>query len=187
MLFRSTLGESAILYAEVWSFEVGQVGQVWKALVYSVLFGVYTSSQVGQRLDRVRRHRFTLHSLGAFFYLYSELLIRWSMTGKFVPHQLAVQPHPDLPGVRVVGIRCLDGSTRALGCGESDREVIDACLGYEGGLWAEDIAELLGIDRAEAWAHLQALRVQGRCHRRGGGSQWMRGKAAPWGKAAGNA
>ena len=38
----------------------------------------------------------------------------------------------------------------------------------------------VGITRAEANAHLEALRVQGRCHRRGGGSQWMRGKAAPW-------
>ena len=93
---------------------------------------------------------------------------------------IIIQPHAD-GKTRVVGIRCLDGSIRALGCGESDREVIDACLGYEGGLWVEDVAELLGIPRAEANAHLEALRVRGRCHRRGGGSQWMRGKAATWG------
>jgi len=88
---------------------------------------------------------------------------------------IVIQPHAN-GHTRMVGVRCLDGSIRALGCGETDRDVLAAALQWEGGLWVEEAAELLGCDRARALRLLDALRRDRRAYRWQGGALWRGGR-----------
>ena len=89
---------------------------------------------------------------------------------------IVIQPHATERHLRIVGVRCQDGSIRALGCGETDRDVLAAALQWEGGLWVEEAAELLGCDRARALRLLDALRRDRRAYRWQGGALWRGGR-----------
>jgi len=88
---------------------------------------------------------------------------------------IVIQPGPD-PRTRLVGVRCQDDSIRALGCGETDRDVLAAALQWEGGLWVDEAAELLGCDRARALRLLDELRRDRRAYRWQGGALWRGGR-----------
>jgi hypothetical protein len=98
---------------------------------------------------------------------------------KGVRHPIVIQD--GALGLRVVGVRCLDGSTRALGAARHLDDLVALALSSEWPLTADELRGLLGTD---VRGLLRSLARQGRVHQRGMGL-WWRGGVRLLGKQGG--
>lgn len=97
-------------------------------------------------------------------------------------HPLSIHRDPHHPTLRHVRLTRLDGTTRLLGSGKSDAEVLLAALSWGGGLFPEEAGALLGCTRLAARELLTSLWRTRRAYQAMGG-QWFVGRlTAGWGR-----